>query len=648
MTVAAPEGLHARLAARIVRATRGLGARVILEFRERSADAASLASLLGLDAGAGSRIRLVAEGDDAEAALDQVARLLGADAWPRSFVGSGVSPGVGVGRAVLTVEVDVAAVDVGPVDRDAEMERLREALAGARSQLAALEVWAERVIGGASEVLRAERALLEDGVWLRLLTERICEGGASAPAAVRAVTRDPGLLPREAEGGPPDGLREVLRDVGDRLARLLARRALGAPEGNGEPVVLVSHQVSPSELLEWPRERLAGVTATLGSAQSHAALVARALRLPMVVGIGEGLAAAVSLAASGGQGAPRVRVDGDEGLVAVEPWYSQRKVPTVPAESVRGLQRLPKDRPAVLANANTVDAVRAALAAGAEAIGLVRTERLFLGRELPPDEEEQHETLAAIVDACAGRPVTLRMADLGGDKEPPYLAPLFGSDSRRWRGAGLLARYPALAEPHLRAMARAMRGTSGSVMVPMVATRAEWGSVLALWRRAAEAAGASAGVSLLVETPAVALDVEQYLPEVDQVAIGTNDLSAMLFGADRERGSTVTVAMLQPVMLRLLADVVRQAHDAGRPVTVCGEAAGSMPEALVLWGLGVDGLSVAPLRVAALTRVLGKVEAAEVRGVARELVRLRDVTQVLGRLDEWRSELAAREIALDE
>jgi phosphoenolpyruvate-protein kinase (PTS system EI component) len=305
-------------------------------------------------------------------------------------------------------------------------------------------------------------------------------------------------------------------------------------------------------------------------------------------------------------------------------------------------------RPVILANADTAEEVRLALEAGAEGIGLARTERLFLGREAPPGEEEQYQAYRAIAAACAGRSLALRLADLGGDKAPSYLMSLLGSDSSKWRGAGLLARYPVLARPHLRALARVAREFAVTIMVPMVATRAEWEAMLALWREAASAIGAEARLSLLVETPAAALDVARLLPETDEVSIGTNDLGALLFGADRGRGLTVRRPALQPVMLRLMAEVVCRAHSSGRSVSVCGEAAGQLPEALVLWGMGVDALSAGPDRVAVLARAVGALDGAQAREVARDVVAMEDVTGVLAHLEKWRRELASRGTAIQD
>jgi multiphosphoryl transfer protein len=646
VTVSAPGGLHARLAARIVRVVRGVGARVMIEYQGQRADAGSLTSLLTLGADEGSRVRVLTEGDEAKAALERVTTLLSYGGTARVYRGVGVSPGVGIGRGLLAAEDAGEVASSRRADPEGEIRRLRDALAEASGQLGALEVWAEREIGGASDILRAERELLRDAVWLAALERRIREDGMTAEAAIRSASFDPGMMPPAAEGGPPDGLREVLRDVGRRVARVLAHVERAPVDAKGAPIILVARQVSPSDLLEWPRDRLAGVVAAVGSAQSHATLVARALRVPMVVGVGEALAEA--LAAEEGPG-PMVRVDGTRGLVAVG---AEGALEVTGSPTIRGhptmLSSAEAGRPAILGNADTPEEVRQALAAGAVGIGLVRTERVFFGREAPPDEDEQYAAFEAIGAACPGRPLTLRLADLGGDKAPTYLLSLLGMDSRRWRGAGLLARYPALARPHLRALARVARESRVGIMVPMVATRTEWEAILALWREVARTVGAEVSLNLLVETPAAALDVARFLPEADEVSIGTNDLAALLFGGDRERGPTVSRPALQPVMLRLVGEVIRCAHDRGLAVTVCGEAAGRLPEALVLWGAGVDGLSVSPGRVAALVRAVSALDQDRVREMARDVRDLGNVAQVWARLEEWRRDLASLGITVQD
>jgi len=180
-------------------------------------------------------------------------------------------------------------------------------------------------------------------------------------------------------------------------------------------------------------------------------------------------------------------------------------------------------------------------------------------------------------------------------------------------------------------------------MLPMVASRHEWLAVLGLWREAARDAGAEAGVSLLVETPAAALNVARLLPEADEVSIGTNDLQALLFGLDRERASAGSQPhlALEPVVLRLVAAVIQEAHQAGLPVTICGEDAGRLPEALVLWGLGADKLSVSPGRLV-VAQAIRALDGPQVREVADDVLARDDVGQVLARLEAWRRDLASR------
>lgn len=646
VTVSAPGGLHARTAARIVQAVRRLGARVTITHGDRAADATSLVSLLGLGVSVGGRVRVVVEGDEAEAALEQVRALLTASRQQRIYRGRGVAPGVGIGRGVIAVDVGEMLVTRGWLDHAAEIRRLHQALAEARAQLEALEVWAARAIGQASSVLYAERALLDDAVWVELLEDSIRNQGLSAEAAVWAASRQPGpVLPSTAGDGPTEGLREVLRDVGTRVGRILTHRQPDALESPYEgSIVLVGYQVSPSELLEWPREQLAGVATVLGSAQSHATVVARALRVPMVVGIDAEMLATVAAEVDEGL---LVRVDGGRGQLVIDP-DALEEVTDAAVDRWRAPSRVEAKGPILWANADTPDEVRRALDAGAKGIGLTRTERLFLGRDVPPDEEEQYQAFRELAMACGGRRLTLRLADLGGDKVPPYLVPLFGIDSQRWRGAGLLARYPALAVPHLRALARVASTVASEVtiMVPMVATRADWEAILGHWHEVAGALGVATRVSLLVETPSAALDIAELLPSANEVAIGANDLAVLLFGGNRERGSVVVLPTLQPVALRLVADVTRRARDAGVPVTVCGEAAGQLPDALLLWGIGVDGLSIAPDRVPIVRQALEAVDGAEVRRVARDVVGMRDVREVLARLERWRRDLASRDITI--
>jgi phosphocarrier protein FPr len=348
-----------------------------------------------------------------------------------------------------------------------------------------------------------------------------------------------------------------------------------------------------------------GVALAGGSPTSHAAILVRSLGIPAVVAAGAGLLDVPD-------GTPLV-VDGTAGRVLVDPptgvvaGYRTRQR-ELADERARDAAEAPREavtrdgrRVVVGANVGSVADARAAATAGADGAGLVRTEILFLDRDRPPTAEEQEREYLAVLDAFAGRPVTIRTLDVGGDKplrylpQPPEANPFLGV-----RGVRLSLTRPDLLRTQLAAVCRAAARGPVRVMVPMVSVVEE---VLAVRRLLTEAAApgpvpAGLRVGVMVEVPAVALNVEAFLPHVDFLSIGTNDLTQYTLAAERGHPALAALAdPLDPAVLRLVGETASRA--AGRAtVSVCGEVAADPLAVPVLVGLGVQELSVAPSAVA--------------------------------------------------
>lgn len=505
---------------------------------------------------------------------------------------AGGMPGIALGPIVQFKPIVAAELPAFGVLRDRAVEyfgKLAEQLRGAGMP-------AEAAIFDAQALLVADPAL-EAAVKARVAR------GARLADAIRVAVEE---LASTLEALPDAYLRDRAADIRGVGATLLAG-------GRTEPVVLargsilVAQELTPADTLNLPLDDLGGFATAGGAITSHAAILARSLGIPAVLGAGPGvLEIGEGTDAILDGGARTLILDPDEPTYAR---YTRLKAREQAAAQQRLLERdLPAEtrdghRLALWANIGGPDDVPAALIAGAEGIGLFRTEFLFLGRPQPPDEDEQVVSYVKVLQQMGSRPVVIRMLDVGGDKPLPYLPgrsepnPFLGE-----RGVRFLRRFPDIFHAQLRALLRAALHGDLRVMVPMVSTVDD-----VLWARAqlqaAEESLTVEGVAhrshiplgIMIETPAAAVMADHMAQHAEFFSIGSNDLSQYTLAADR------TLAELagrydssDPAVFRLIAQAVHSARKAGIPVSVCGELAGD-PEAVVaLMGLGVDELSMAP------------------------------------------------------
>ncbi|WP_437680496.1 phosphoenolpyruvate--protein phosphotransferase [Sorangium sp. So ce131] len=603
--IADPAGLHARPAAHLVVRAAGFDATVTLEnvtAGRGPVPASSLIALASLGARRGDVLRLRAVGRQAPEAVAALAELL-ARAAPGAApeepaVASDraipVAPGVAIGPLVRLVRALPPIPETTVDDPEAEAERLRRALALAAEELSS-------ALSG-SDILDAETALLCDPALVDRALEHIARDRCNAAWAFRravdaaaAVYRqldDPYLRAREAD----------LRDVGDAMTRaLLGGAAAALPDG--PPAVVVVDDLTATEAARLDAQRVLGVIDRRGGPTSHAAILLRGAGIPSVAG------AAGLVPEAGGA---RAGLDGATGEVWIDPDPATAREIERRQEAYRASRRPPGARDGrvrlacgrrieLWANVAGPADARAARDAGAVGIGLLRTEMLFLGRVDAPGEGEQAALLAEIFDTFAGAPIVVRTLDAGGDKSLPYLAlEAEANPSLGVRGVRLSLERPALLEAQLRAILVAGRGHDVRVMVPMVSTVAEVSAVRAALERAHEALQAAgkphlwpAPAGIMVEVPSAALLAERLARHADFFSIGTNDLTQHTLAAERGHPRLHALAdPAHPAVLRLVRAVVEAGHAAGRPVAVCGEAAGDPDVAPLLVGLGVTRLSM--------------------------------------------------------
>ncbi|GAA5233254.1 phosphoenolpyruvate--protein phosphotransferase [Verticiella sediminum] len=505
------------------------------------------------------------------------------------------APGVAIGPVHLQLACALEYPSRGESPA-IERERLAAALAEARAEVEALvarsEAKAVRDIFGAHLEMLADPALTDE-VHARL------QQGESAEAAWATVIEEAAVAQERLQDAVLAERAADLRDIGRRvLGRLCGVAEVTAPD---EPYVLVMAEMTPSDVARLDRERVAGLLTARGGATAHSAIVARALGIPALVGAGDG----VLLLAEG----TRVLLDGQRGRLLVGPDDAQ--VEHAREEQHRRAERLrlaeahkleparTRDGHAVEVAANLGDSAGAAkaMAQGAEGVGLLRTEFIFMAQPQAPDLATQEAEYRRVFDALDGRPLVARTLDVGGDKPLPYWpVPHEDNPFLGVRGIRLTLRRPQLMETQLRALLRASDGRPLRIMFPMVGGVDEWRQAREMTRLLArEIPQADLQLGIMVEVPSAVMLAPVLAREVDFFSIGTNDLTQYCLAIDRGHPTLSAQADgLHPAVLRMIDMTVRAAHAEGKWVGVCGELAGDPLAVPLLVGLGVDELSLSP------------------------------------------------------
>jgi phosphocarrier protein FPr len=649
-----PSGLHARPAARWVDAARRTRAALRIRRRDEAADPRSLVSLLRLGLRQGDRVVVSAEGDgagealvamkaiivgltpqekaDAAKAAANAAANAGVPGWTPpapmpSIPGISASPGLAVGRVHVVRPAETIVPDV-PLPLVEGGNRLDEAIVATKRQLAALADDTGRRLGAAEAgIFTAQAEFLADADLVTLACQLMVEGHGPAWAWREAVSRTADRL--AATSNPLLAARAAdLRDVGNRvLARLAPELETPAtaemPEG---PVILVADDLTPSDTAALDVTRIVALATARGGPTSHTAILARTLGLPALVAAGEAAldVAEGATAILDGAGA-RLWLDPNPAAIASARERIAAEAARRARESeARAAPAVTADgrRIEIAANVNTPDQAALALELGAESVGLMRTEFLFLERSVAPTEDEQTEIYAGMLDALGGRPLIVRALDIGGDKQVAHLnLPHEANPFLGVRGARLLLRRPDLMEPQLRALYRAAkRGGKLSIMFPMIASLQEIVVLRAACERIrGELDAPHVPLGIMVEVPSAAILADLLAPHVDFFSIGTNDLTQYALAIDRQHPDLAAEAdSLHPAVLRLIAATVKGAATHGRWVGVCGGVAGDPFGACLLAGLGVNELSMTPRDVPAVKARLRGASFADLQRLAAE------------------------------
>lgn len=681
-------GIHARPAARLVQTAARFQAEIHLTNSTTgrpSASARSITQISSLEALAGHEILISATGPDADAALEAIRALVdsgfgepttdqlttsfapsSADVGPAMTAptatgthtsnprprqdalapgselrGLAASPGIAQGKAHRVV-VDLPRTTAKPSDPATEWQRLVGALAKVRARIqtdgAAM---ARRGDDDSAAILEAQALLLDDPALVEPARRQIFDERLDAATAWQRASD---AVVGQYRSLHDEYLRARAADVAD-----VARQVVTALNGDedipspafDQPCILVADDLGPGDVVRLDRSRVLGICTALGGPTSHVAIIARTLGIPAVVGLGPAILAVAD-------GTP-LAVDGESGRVLVNPDRDAlpRLVGTAapiasstaasPAERASPAMTRDGHRVVILANVGTLSDARAAIGAGAEGVGLFRTEFLFLNRQAAPDEAEQLAAYKSVAEALEGKPLVIRTLDAGGDKPLPYLNllaetnPFLGQ-----RAIRLCLARPALFATQLRAIVRLAATHPVKVMFPMIATTDELRAardLLAAARaeveRSGQAVSVQVEVGMMVETPAAALQVDRFCDVVDFFSIGTNDLAQYTAAADRGNARVASLAdPFHPAVLRLIRRVADAAQARGKPVAVCGEMAGDPLGAPLLIGLGIDELSMSPSAIPHIREVIRALDYRSARTVAREALDRANASEV--------------------
>ena len=549
-------------------------------------------------------------------------------AGPLRLAGLKLVAGMAKGKAVFhepRVIVEHTVAD----DIEAERDRVYGAFRKMREQIDNITREAEfGTTGEHAEILETYRMFAYDEGWSRRINEAI-DSGLTAEAAIERVQQRTRARMREIDDPLLQERMHVLEDLSNRLLRIVSgRMGTAAQTGLAHDTVLIARNLGPAELLEYDKRRLKAVVLEEGSLTAHMTIVARAMGVPVVGRIADIL----HIVEEGDV----ILVDGDNGSVIVRPSrplatsfeqrmaLSQKRraqveaVRSLPAETTDGLAV------SVMVNAGLAEDAASLDLTGADGIGLFRTEFQFLVSATLPGRDSQLRLYRKVLGAVRGKPVVFRTLDIGGDKALPYLVD--GKEeaenpSMGWRALRLSLDRSTLMKAQARALIQAADRKVLRVMFPMISEPWEYEQARALFeeqvtwaKRGKRGHPSSIEFGAMLEVPALAEVLDQLLPRIDFLSIGTNDLTQFLFAADRaDPRLAERYDWLSPAILRFLKRVIVQARAADVPVRVCGEMSGRPLECMALIGIGAENFSITPAAVAPIKAMVRSLDASAIR-----------------------------------
>lgn len=585
------------------------------------------------------------------------------------FEGLAVSPGVAIGPAHLRERgaLSFSEREVPVEERGEEAARFQMAVTSGRRQLQKLRVKSADLHGSVAAeelgyLLDAHMQMLDSARLLRGVTQRIEQQGLNAEAA---VWQEIEALAEQFESIDDPYLKsraQEVREVGDRILRNLTDEGAFVGFGDLQPgTVVLAEEITPADTALMDPKRIAGFAGLIGGTEGHTAIMARSLGLPAVLGC-DGL---LQVARGGAQ----VIVDGSRGLVIVNPSEARLreyelkreafKAEAVELSKLRDLPAVTRDEVRITLHSNLElpREIGQAVMAGAEGVGLLRTEFLFMNREDLPDEEEQYRGLVEIIEGMAGRPVTVRTLDVGGEKLAASIAERHGESvnpALGLRAVRLGLREPELLERQLAAILRASAHGPVRILLPMISALEEVQAVRLIMERVAAQLRAEGRrlpdrlppLGIMIEVPGAALAADALAEVSDFFALGTNDLTSYTLAIDRgDERLAHLYNPLHPAVLRLIQFAIGAGQRAGIPVSICGEMAGDPRYTPLLIGLGVRELSMASTALPRVKNRIRDLDMASSERCARAVMQCSDSESISALLDECGSRPALRDAA---
>ncbi|MEB3181740.1 MAG: phosphoenolpyruvate--protein phosphotransferase [Nostocaceae cyanobacterium] len=674
LTVSNRLGLHARPAAQFVATAALFQSHIEVRNMTRNTQfvrADSINQVATLGARQGHELKIIASGVDAPEALAALQALLAAnfgeddtsssspireERLAFDLVGKGglgehshqgemggiaASGGVAIAPVVIYRPTPLQLLRNHVMDADCEWEGLIAAMQTARGEIETLLSQTSTKIGDAeAAIFDAHLLCLDDPVLMETLHQRIFEEYQNAEVAWQGAIDE---LVTQYSHLDDSYLQERVADVvdvGQRVLRLLVGTTAEALNFS-QPTILVTHDLSPSQTAQLDPSKVLGICTTVGSATSHTAILARTLGIPAVVGVSEEI-----LLLSDGT---LLGLDGETGTVWIEPTADtiallQAKQQTWQAAVQQARSQAPQlpmtcdgQRVTVMANIASINDALAAVELGAEGVGLLRTEFLYLERKNPPTEEEQLAVYREILQVMGNLPVVIRTLDVGGDKPLPYLnLPPENNPFLGWRGIRFCLDRPDLFKTQLRAILRASVGDEIRLMFPMISTLGEvrkakdmLAEVKEELRQGGIAFAENMAVGIMIEVPSAVAIADQLAAEVDFFSIGTNDLSQYIMAGDRTNPRVASLAdAFHPAVLRMVQQTVAAAHKAGICVGICGEVASDPLAAPILLGLGLNGVSLNPLAIPIFKQRISQLTIPQAQAIASLALEQEDAVQV--------------------
>lgn len=549
--------------------------------------------------------------------------------------GIAASDGIGIAPAYLLVDPDLSYDKVKVDDTAAEYARVEKAFQDSIEELTQIKENAKDRLGEEElGVFDAHIAILSDPEMLGQIKDDIENNHTGAEEAVDKVTTAfADMLAAMTDNAYMQERAADVKDVAKRAMSHLLGKQLPNIAGINSPVVIVAHEITPSDTSQMDAKFVKGIVTDLGGRTSHAAIMSRTLRIPAIVGSNE-----ITTSVEHGQ---MMIVDGLNGDAIIDPSDDQVKEYEAKAEAFeaeRAEWAKLVDAPSVskdgkefeiAANIGTPDDTEDAVKQGADGVGLFRSEFLYMDNDHMPSEDEQFEAYKKAVVGMNGKPVVVRTMDIGGDKPLDYMPlPKEENPFLGYRAIRICLDRPELFKTQLRALVRASEFGPVSIMFPMIATVAELRQAKAIFEEAkAEVQkdhpglGDDVKIGMMIEIPLAALNAAQLAKEVDFFSIGTNDLIQYSFAADRgNEAVSYLYQPLNPAFLSLVKHVITSAHENGAKAAMCGEMAGDEMALPLLMGMGLDEYSMSATSILRTRSMMKKLDTKEWAGYADEII----------------------------